>query len=165
MASPIELRKELFKKMKKVVRINAKVKKVEPVEVKYRKFKNGRPAVRMEFMPGWGGNISGEEAVYFFRFYGENEFLFNKIGTSAKDVVGRLREEIADYSKNFDVRRVEILRIRSCNGIPAEGAESALRAAFIKKYPTVFRKNDRFFGAEISPLAWDEIVDNFFGEN
>ena len=133
-----------------------------PVTVKLRKFKNGRPAVRMEFMPECGENLKGEEAVYFFKFYNQTELEFNKIGTSAKDVVARLRDEIGDYSKKFDIRRVEIHRIRSCNGLPAEGAESLLRAELIRQYPTAFRKNDRFFNVDIDPIVFDEILNAYF---
>lgn len=132
----------------------------EPV-VLYRKFRNGRPAVAMEFMPNCGENLKNEQAVYFFKFYNETALEFNKVGTSAKDVVARLRDEIGEYSKKFDIRRVEIHRIRSCGHYPAEGAESALRAELIRKYPTAFRKNDRFFGVDIAPEVFDEIVNSF----
>ena len=142
-------------------------KKVEekPIEQKilFRNFKDGRPSVPMEFMPNCGKNIKNEEAVYFFKFYNVNSLEFNKIGTSAKDVVGRLRQEIGEYSKKFDIRKVEIHRIRPCGNIPAEGAESALRAELIRQYPTAFRKNDRFFGVDIAPEVFDEIVSRFFG--
>lgn len=135
---------------------------VEPTTL-YRKFKDGRPAVAMEFMPDCGANIKGEEAVYFFKFYNANALEFNKVGTSAKDVVARLRDEIGEYSKKFDIRRVEIHRIMSCGNRPAEGAESALRAELIRQYPQAFRKNDRFFGVDISPEVFDEIMNNYFG--
>ena len=134
---------------------------VEPVTL-YRRFKDGRPAVAMEFMPECGANIKGEEAVYFFKFYNANGLEFNKVGTSAKDVVARLRDEIGEYSKKFDIRRVEIHRIMSCGNRPAEGAESALRAELIRQYPNAFRKNDRFFGVDIAPEVFDEIVNSFF---
>ena len=130
-------------------------------KVLYRTFRDGRPTVPMEFMLGCGENICNEEAVYFFKFYDENNLIFNKIGTSKKDVVGRLRDEIAEYSKKFDIRRVEIHRIVSCGDKPAEGAESALRAKLIDKYPEAFRKNDRFFNVDISPLIFDEIIKNY----
>lgn len=128
----------------------------------YRTFKNGRPAVPIEFMPECGANIKGEEAVYFFKFYNADGLEFNKVGTSAKDVIGRLRVEIGEYSKKFDIRRVEVHRIVSCGNCPAEGAESALRAELIRKYPTAFRKNDRFFGVDISPLIFDQIIQKYF---
>ena len=126
-----------------------------------RKFKDGRPAVMMEFQPGFGDNIKGEEAVYFFKFYGADELLFDKIGTTTKNAVSRLRDEIGEYSKKFPIDKVEIHRIRSCCGIPAEGYESQLRAKLIADHPTAFRKNDRFFGADIDPAVFDEICDQF----
>lgn len=132
-------------------------------KVLFRNFKNGRPSVAMEFMPNCGENLKNEEAVYFFKFYNNNALEFNKIGTSAKDVIGRLRQEIGEYCKKFDIRRVEIHRIRPCGTIPAEGAESALRAELIRQYPTAFRKNDRFFGVDIAPEVFDDIVSRFFG--
>lgn len=137
------------------------VEEIQPTTI-FRKFKDGRPAVAMEFMPQCGANIKGEEAVYFFKFYNANGLEFNKVGTSAKDVVGRLRQEIGEYSKKFDIRRVEIHRIVSCGNRPAEGAESALRAELIRQYPTAFRKNDRFFGVDISPLIFDQIINTYF---
>lgn len=142
------------------------IKKMEMTEIKttilYRKFKDGRPAVPMEFMPECGANIKGEQAVYFFKFYNESSLEFNKVGTSAKDVIGRLRDEIGEYSKKFNICRVEIHRIISCGNRPAEGAESALRAELIRQYPNAFRKNDRFFGVDISPAVFDEIMQNYF---
>ena len=134
---------------------------VEP-SVLYRKFNDGRPAVAMEFMPECGANVKDEEAVYFFKFYGETTLHFNKIGTSAKDVIARLRDEIGGYSKKFDIRRVEIHRIKPLGNFPAEGAESELRSKLIKQYPTAFRKNDRFFGVDIDPAIFDEILNNYF---
>lgn len=134
---------------------------VEP-SVLYRKFKDGRPAVTMEFMPECGANVKDEEAVYFFKFYGETTLHFNKIGTSAKDVIARLRDEIGGYSKKFDIRRVEIHRIKPLGNFPAEGAESELRSKLIKQYPNAFRKNDRFFGVDIDPAIFDEILNNYF---
>lgn len=136
---------------------------VVATKVLYRTFRDERPAVPMEFMPNCGENIKNEQAVYFFKFYDETNLLFNKIGTSAKDVVGRLRDEIGEYSKKFEVRRVEIHRICSCGNIPAEGVESALRAELISRYPEAFRKNDRFFNVNISSTVFDEIFTKYFG--
>ena len=133
---------------------------VEPVSVMYRKFRDGR-SVPMEFMPDFGENLSNEQMVYFFKFFGADGLLFDKIGTTAKNAVSRLRDEIGEYSKKFPIDRVEIHRIRSCGGIPAEGYESELRARLIADHPTAFRKNDRFFGADIDPAVFDEICDQF----
>ena len=133
---------------------------VEPVSVMYRKFRDGR-SVPMEFMPNFGENLSNEQMVYFFKFFGAEGLLFDKIGTTAKNAVSRLRDEIGEYSKKFPIDRVEIHRIRSCGGIPAEGYESELRARLIADHPTAFRKNDRFFGADIDPAVFDQICDQF----
>lgn len=127
-----------------------------------RTFKDGRPAVIMEFMPGCDANVQNEEAVYFFKFFEEESLAFNKIGTSAKDVVARLRTEIGEYSKKFNIRRVEIHRIIPLGQYPAEGAESELRSKLIKHYPQAFRKNDRFFGVDIDPALVDEILTKYF---
>ncbi len=135
---------------------------VEPPKTLYRKFKDGRPAVAMEFMDGCGENIKGEEAFYFFKFFNPHSLEFNKIGTSAVDVIARLRDEIGEYSKKFDISRVEIHRIVSCNGLPAEGAESALRAELCRQYPTAYRKNDRFFGVDIDPEVIDRVLGAYF---
>lgn len=134
-----------------------------PCAVEYRRFKDGREPVAMEFMPGCGANIKGEEAVYFFKFYNAKDLEFNKIGTSAKNVVSRLRDEIGDYSKKFDIRRVEIHRIMPLGDFPAEGAESELRSKLIKQYPKAFRKSDRFFGVDIAPEIFDKILSDYFG--
>lgn len=133
---------------------------VEPVSVMYRKFRDGR-SVPMEFMPNFGENLSNEQMVYFFKFFDAEGLLFDKIGTTAKNAVSRLRDEIGEYSKKFPIDRVEIHRIRSCGGIPAEGYESELRARLIADHPTAFRKNDRFFGADIDPAVFDQICDQF----
>lgn len=130
--------------------------------IKLRRFRDGRPPVSMIFMPDCGENLKNQQAVYFFKFYSETALLFNKIGTTTKDVVARLRDEIGDYSKKFDITKVEIHRIRSCGNYPAEGAESALRAELINQYPAAFRKNDRFFNVDISPIIFDDILSEYF---
>ena len=152
-----------MRNVKMAKRISVRTMSANEPCVLYRKFKNGRPAVAMEFMPNYGENLVGIEAVYFFKFYSHDGLAFNKIGTSAKNVVSRLRDEIGDYSEKYDIYRVEIHRIRSCGSIPAEGAESALRAELIRQYPNAFRKNDRFFGVDIDPQVFDEIVNQYFG--
>lgn len=124
----------------------------------YRTFKNGNPAVAMEFMPDCGEDMTDEEMVYFFKFFNADEIIFNKIGTTTCGVVSRLRDEIGDYCKKFPITRVEIHRMRSCGDKPAEGAESALRAEFIKRFGAEFRKNDRFFEVDIDPALFDEVL-------
>lgn len=130
----------------------------------YRTFKDNRPTVVIEIMSDCEEkNIENEQAVYFFKFYNyNNELEFNKIGTTAKNVIGRLRDEIGDYSKKYDIGKVEVHRMRKCGNYPAEGAESLLRAELIRRYPEAFRKNDRFFGVDISPKSFDEILEKYF---
>lgn len=134
----------------------------ETVVIKLRKFRDGRPPVQMVFMPNCGENLRGVQAVYFFKFYNADSLEFNKIGTSAKDVIARLRDEIGEYSKKFNIRKVEIHRICSCGGYPAECAESALRYELIRRHPEAFRKNDRFFNVDIDPAVFDEILSQCF---
>ena len=130
-------------------------------KIEYHKFRNGR-AIPMEFMEDCGENIKDREIVYFFKFYSYDELLFNKIGTTTKDVISRLKQEIRYYSKQFELTKVEIHRIIDCGDYPAEGAESVLRAELIKQYPKAFRKNDRFFEVDISPSVFDNILNNYF---
>ena len=165
MADFADLAMEIFSELGDDVEviIEPEVVEVPAPAVLMRRFKDGRPPVPMEFMPGCGENLRGEQAVYFFKFYAEELLIFNKIGTSAKDVIARLRDEIGEYSKKFDIRRVEIHRIHACGNCPAEGAESALRAELIRQYPNAFRKNDRFFNVDIDPAVFDEIVNKYFG--
>lgn len=137
---------------------------VEPTaRTLYRKFKDGRPAVAMEFMPDCGEDMTDEEMVYFFKFFNADEIIFNKIGTTTCGVVSRLRDEIGDYCKKFPITRVEIHRMRSCGDKPAEGAESALRAEFIKRFGAEFRRNDRFFEVDIDPALFDEVLAPYLG--
>lgn len=94
------------------------------------------------------------EKFYFFKFY-DNENsqtpLFDKIGTTSKNCLERLKQEIRYYNnKNgFGIVRVEICAIWDCGEVPAESYESFLRALLIKKYPNTWHKNDRFFGTNI----------------
>lgn len=90
------------------------------------------------------------EKTYLFKFYTENEIIFSKIGTTAKNCLQRLKDEIRYYTKRgFNITKVEICEIIDCGETPAESYESYLRALFIKKFPNTWKKNDRFFGISI----------------
>ena len=131
-------------------------------ETLYRRFKDGRDPIAIMFSPECGENVKGQQAVYFFKFYGTLDVvLFDKVGTSAKDVIDRLRDEIGEYVKKFDIDHVEVCRIVPLGDFPAEGAESALRSEFIKKYPQAFRKNDRFFNVDIDPTYFDKVMKEY----
>lgn len=92
---------------------------------------------------------SGEK-TYLFKFYTDNEIIFSKIGTTARNCLKRLKDEIRYYTKrDFNITKVEICEIIDCQEMPAESFESYLRALLIKKFPNTWKKNDRFFGVNI----------------
>lgn len=103
------------------------------------------------------------EKCYLFKFYGENNtLLFSKIGTTTRSIMARLKEEIKGYQRShFLINKVEICSVIDCGNIPAEGAESILRATFIKEFPNSFRKNDRFFGVDIPTETFKNIVEGY----
>lgn len=94
---------------------------------------------------------SGEK-TYFFKFYDNPDRppVFDKIGTTNKSCLDRLKQEIRYYNKaGFGIEKVEICEIWDCGNTPAESYESFMRALLIKKFPNTWRRNDRFFGANI----------------
>lgn len=95
--------------------------------------------------------IEKAQRCYFFKFFDEhNKPLFTKIGTTTNSCLSRLKQEIASYQKSgFPIVRVKICGIVDCGELPAEGLESYLRACFIRDFPQVFHKNDRFFDMDI----------------
>lgn len=97
-------------------------------------------------------DIPKTEKIYLFKFFEKDctEPLFTKIGTTTRTCVRRAKEEIAYYLKQFDLEKVEIDAIHDCGDMPAESYESFLRAMFTKKYPNTWKRNDRFFGVDIS---------------
>jgi translation elongation factor P/translation initiation factor 5A len=134
----------------------------ENPNVVYKRFRDGRNPIPMVKKSDCAENIQNEQVVYFFKFYDkEGILLFNKIGTTSRDAYQRLRDEIKTYSEKFDIGHADIHRIVRCNGLPAEGPESALRAEFIRRYPESFHKNDRFFDVDIDPLDFDQIVNRW----
>lgn len=109
----------------------------------------------------------GRQYVYLFKFYNENgEIIWSKVGTTTRLPNSRLKEELKYYrSKGATIGNAEICSVIDCGAVPAEGAESVTRAAFIKKYPTSFQKNDRFTGVDISTRTFNSIVMNYLNEN
>ena len=93
---------------------------------------------------------TGEEKCYLFKFYDDNKILFTKVGTTTRETMTRLKEEIKSYTKSgFRITKVIIENVVDCGLIPAEGLESFCRAKFMLKYPNTFKKNDRFMGVDI----------------
>lgn len=153
----------ILEQVEQIAEIEAQANEANAHETIYRRFKDGRNPIAITFASECGDNVSGQQAVYFFKFYSTSDVvLFDKIGTSAKNVIGRLRDEIGEYVKKFDIEHVEVCRIVPLGEYPAEGAESALRADFIHKYPQAFRKNDRFFNVDIDPKFFDKVMNEYF---
>ena len=110
--------------------------------------------------------VGGRQLVYLFKFYdGQNELICSKVGTTTQLPEQRLAQEIKYYREHgIPVERTEICSVIDCGTIPAEGAESITRAAFISKYPDAFKKNDRFFGIDIPAITFNRIVKNYLAE-
>ncbi len=102
---------------------------------------------------------SGEKA-YHFKFY-ENDTkpVFDKIGTTTKSCMERLKQEIRYYNDKagFDIRRVEICAIHDCGEEHAEGFESFMRSILMKRFPNTWKRNDRFFGTDIPPEEFNNL--------
>ena len=93
----------------------------------------------------------GSKLCYLFKFYdSDGNLLFSKIGTTARTITTRLKEEIKQYSKNYDIEGVVIESVIDCGDIPPEGAESEARAKFIQQCPSSYIKNDRFLEFDIA---------------
>lgn len=109
--------------------------------------------------------VGRKELVYLYKFYdAEDNLICSKVGTTTRLPEQRIQEEIKYYQKhNIPVYRGEICSVIDCGEIPAEGAESITRAAFIRKYPKAFCKNDRFFGVDLSVRTFNKIVKGYLG--
>ena len=88
---------------------------------------------------------NAEQKCYLFRFFDtDGKLVCSKVGTTTKPILLRIKSELREYEK-LDVVTCVIDRIYDCGQIPAEGMESYFRAEYIRRHPTAFRKNDRFF--------------------
>ena len=108
-------------------------------------------------------DVPGSEKIYLFKFYevGNPEPIFSKIGTTTRTCFQRVKEEISYYLRQFDIEGVEVEAIHDCGAMPAESYESFLRAMFTKKFPNTWKKNDRFFGVDISPTDFSKACARF----
>lgn len=96
---------------------------------------------------------NGEQLLYYFTFFDRisGEKIFDKIGTTTRTAKKRLKEEVRYYNKHgFDIGKVEVRLLKNCGDTPAESYESFLRSVLTKKFPNTWKKNDRFFGADIT---------------
>lgn len=135
-----------------------------PIRTTYRRC--GDVVVPMNYLPGCGEDVQGQQTTYLFKFYTSdtNVPVFSKIGTTAKSVNERLRQEIGEYRKKFDIRSVDICCIYDCGDLPPESFESYLRCKLIKKFPGTWKKNDRFFGTDIPEELFTALCDQFASE-
>lgn len=103
------------------------------------------------------------QLVYLFKFYDKDErLLCSKIGTTTRTVEQRIKEEIRYYRKhNIPVESALICSVMDCGDIPAEGAESILRAHFIAQYPEHYCKNDRFFDINIDITEFNKVIKEY----
>ena len=108
----------------------------------------------------------GKQLVYLFKFYdSDGKLICSKVGTTTRLPEQRLQEEVKYYQKHgIPVADTEICSVIDCGTIPCEGAESITRAAFIRKFPDAFHKNDRFFGVDIPVRTFNQIVKNYLAE-
>lgn len=107
--------------------------------------------------------FGGKQLVYLFKFYDSaGKLICSKVGTTVRLPETRINEEVDYYIKHgYDVADWKICKVIDCGDIPAEGAESITRAAFIRKFPKAFCKNDRFFGVDLSVKAFEKIVEKY----
>lgn len=103
------------------------------------------------------------QKVYLFRFYDSHkEFVCSKIGTTTRQVLKRLKEELLSptYTR-IDCQYAVIDRVYDCGNYPAEGLESYIRAEYIRQYPGAFKKNDRFMKIFFDLEVIDNLVANY----
>lgn len=99
-----------------------------------------------------------EQKCYLFRFFdSEGNLIFSKVGTTTKPILNRIKSELREYEK-WDVVSCIIDRVYDCGTMPAEGMESYFRWEYIRRHPTAFRKNDRFFNVAFDLNEADEIM-------
>lgn len=101
------------------------------------------------------------QKCYLFRFFdSEGNLVCSKVGTTTKPVLIRIKSELREYEK-LDVTTCVIDRVYDCGQLPAEGMESYFRAEYIRRHPTAFRKNDRFFSVAFDLEEADRICSNY----
>jgi hypothetical protein len=112
----------------------------------------------------------GRQLVYLFKFYdSDGKLVCSKVGTTTRLPEERMKEEIKSYQKSKDevvasIDHAEICSVIDCGAIPCEGAESITRAAFIRRFPDTFKKNDRFMGVDLPVVTFNRIVKNYLAE-
>ena len=106
------------------------------------------------------------QLFYLVRLLDENDNLvWSKIGTTTRSVEQRMKEHLRDYKKRgYNVARCDVQRVYDCGNLSAEGLESEFRAKYIKKYPELYVKTDRF-KTEFDYEEAEKIVLNYLAAN
>jgi hypothetical protein len=125
--------------------------------------RHGADIVDINYLENYGDDINGAEQIYLFKFYAnETNPLFCKIGTTTKTCNTRIRQEIGYYlDHGLAIESVEICKIVQCGNKKAEFVESYLRAILPTVYPNTWRKNDRFFGCDISTEQFTQFCEMY----
>ena len=101
------------------------------------------------------------QKCYLFRFYNaDGHLVCSKVGTTTKAILIRIKRELNDYA-DLGIVSCVIDRVYDCGDIPAEGMESYFRAEYIRRHPTHFRKNDRFFSVAFDLDEADRICHQY----
>ena len=88
---------------------------------------------------------SKAQKCYLVRAFDKNDVCqFSKVGTTSRPILSRMKELLKGY-ENDDIKQIIVDKIWDCGDIPPEGLESFFRSYYIKKFPSAFVKNDRFF--------------------
>ena len=101
----------------------------------------------------------GINAAYLIRIYDKkNILLWSKVGTAEHGILKRMIQHLNTYK---EAKKIIIDKTWDCGNLPPQGLESELRAAYIKKFPSAFRKNDRFEGVIFDLNEAEKIAINY----
>lgn len=123
------------------------------VKRKFRRSKNDSKIIWNcpEFSEDW------KEKFYLIELFdGNGKLVWSKIGTTTRAVIQRMREHLRYYAK-YGIETIRVNRVYNAE-FAAEGMESAFRAAYIKKFPGKFKKNDRFCESEFDLTEADALA-------
>lgn len=88
------------------------------------------------------------EKFYLIRAFDANgKRIFSKVGTTIREMLTRMKEHLKAYEK-LGIVKIVVDKVWDCGDLPAEGFESWFRAWYIRRWPTKFNKNDRFFDVD-----------------
>ena len=106
------------------------------------------------------------QLFYLVRFLDSNgNLIWSKIGTTTRSIKERMKEHMRKYKKQgFDVATCDVQKVWDCGKIPAEGLESEFRASYVRRFPNLYVKTDRF-KMEFDYQEAEQIVLNYLAAN